>query len=125
MSLAPTSSTGTERAGRRGRHRSRGVRGALDIGTRGMHIHHRSVVGEGGMLGESEEARMEQTTIAIEGMSCGHCVAAVKDALEGLDGVDVREVKVGSATVAYDPDVVSPEKLAQAVEDEGYAARVG
>ena len=68
---------------------------------------------------------MEQATIAIEGMSCGHCVAAVKGALEGLDGVDVREVKVGSATVAYDPDVVSPQKLAQAVEVEGYAARVG
>jgi copper chaperone len=67
---------------------------------------------------------MEQTTIAIQGMSCGHCVAAVKGALGQLDGVQVREVKIGSAQVAYDPQAVTPERIAQAIEDEGYAARV-
>ncbi len=67
---------------------------------------------------------MEQTTIAIQGMSCGHCVAAVKGALGRLDGVQVREVKIGSAQVAYDPAAVTPERIARAVEDEGYAARV-
>ncbi|HEV3051706.1 MAG TPA: cation transporter [Longimicrobium sp.] len=67
---------------------------------------------------------MEQTTIAIEGMSCGHCVAAVKGALGQLDGVQVREVKVGSATVAYDPQTVTVERITQAVEEEGYAAQV-
>lgn len=67
---------------------------------------------------------MEQTTIAIQGMSCGHCVAAVKGALGQLDGVEVQEVKVGSAKVAYDPQAVTPERIAQAIEDEGYAAQV-
>ncbi len=67
---------------------------------------------------------MEQTTIAIQGMSCGHCVAAVKGALGQLDGVEVQEVKVGSAKVAYDPQAVTPERIAQAVTDEGYAAQV-
>lgn len=67
---------------------------------------------------------MEQTTIAIQGMSCGHCVAAVKGALGRLDGVEVREVKVGSAKVAYDPRAVSPERITQAIADEGYAAQV-
>lgn len=67
---------------------------------------------------------MEQTTIAIQGMSCGHCVAAVKGALGQLDGVEVREVKVGSATVAYDPHAVTPERITQAIADEGYAAQV-
>ena len=50
---------------------------------------------------------MEQTTIAIQGMSCGHCVASVKGALGRLDGVEVQEVKVGSATVAYDPQAAT------------------
>ena len=67
---------------------------------------------------------MEQRTIAIQGMSCGHCVAAVKSALTGLDGVQVEEVKVGSARVAYDPQAVSAEQIAKAVEAEGYAAQV-
>ena len=68
---------------------------------------------------------MESTTIGISGMSCGHCVAAVKRALDGLEGVEVREVKVGSATVDYDPRAVSPERIAQAVEDEGYGVESG
>lgn len=67
---------------------------------------------------------MEQTTIAIQGMSCGHCVASVKGALGRLDGVEVQEVKVGSATVAYDPQAVTPEGITQAIAEEGYAAQV-
>lgn len=67
---------------------------------------------------------MEQATIAITGMSCGHCVAGVRRALDQLGGVDVQEVKVGSATVAYDPQAVSPEKIAQAIKEEGYGAQV-
>ncbi len=67
---------------------------------------------------------MEQATIDIQGMSCAHCVAAVKGALGQLDGVQVGEVKIGSAQVAYDPRTVTPERIAQAIEDEGYAARV-
>lgn len=68
---------------------------------------------------------MEKTTIAVEGMSCGHCVASVKGALGRLEGVQVQEVKMGSATVEYDPRAVTPERIAQAVEDEGYPASVG
>lgn len=67
---------------------------------------------------------MKETTIAVEGMSCGHCVAAVKGALQGMDGVEVREVKIGSATVDYDPQSVTPEQIAAAIESEGYAARL-
>lgn len=65
---------------------------------------------------------MTRTSLKIEGMSCGHCVASVKKALERLDGVTVRNVAVGSATVDYDPDVASPAKIAEAVSDAGYAA---
>jgi copper chaperone len=68
---------------------------------------------------------MEQTTIAIQGMSCGHCIASVKGALGRLEGVQVQEVTMGSATVEYDPRAVTPERIAQAVEAEGYPARVG
>ncbi|HEX5581723.1 MAG TPA: heavy-metal-associated domain-containing protein [Gemmatimonadaceae bacterium] len=65
---------------------------------------------------------MSRTTLKIDGMSCGHCVSAVKKALEGLDGVAVESVAVGSATVEYDPAVASPEAIVEAVNDAGYTA---
>ena len=63
---------------------------------------------------------MEQKTIAITGMSCGHCVAGVKRALSEIEGLEVKDVKVGSATVGYDPTEITPERIAQAIEAEGY-----
>ena len=33
-------------------------------------------------------------TISIEGMSCNHCVAHVKEALEGLEGVTSVKVNL-------------------------------
>jgi len=65
---------------------------------------------------------MTRTTLKIDGMSCGHCVASVKKALAELNGVTVENVAVGSAVVSYDPAVASPEKIAEAVGDAGYAA---
>jgi copper chaperone len=65
---------------------------------------------------------MERLDLDVQGMSCGHCVAAVKGALAGLDGVRVDDVQIGSAVVEYDPAAVTPEQIAQAVAAEGYAA---
>jgi copper chaperone len=64
---------------------------------------------------------MDRLTMKIDGMSCGHCVGSVTNALEALDGVDVEHVSIGEATVAYDPGATSPATITQAVEDEGYA----
>lgn len=63
---------------------------------------------------------MERTTLQISGMSCGHCVGAVRQALARLDGVQVEQVAVGSAAVAYDPARITPAQIAAAVEDAGY-----
>ena len=67
---------------------------------------------------------MERKTIKIDGMSCGHCVTAVRSELEKLDGVKVEAVQVGSATVSYDPSRVSTNQLADAVADAGYDANI-
>jgi copper chaperone len=63
---------------------------------------------------------MERVTMNIVGMSCGHCVSAVTKALKSLEGVNVEQVSVGTATVAYDPNATSAAQITQAVEDEGY-----
>jgi copper chaperone len=56
----------------------------------------------------------------IEGMSCGHCVEAVKRALNETEGVEIHEVEIGTAKVNYDPQVTDREKIAAAIADAGY-----
>ena len=59
-------------------------------------------------------------TLQITGMHCGHCVGAVSRALKAVPGVDAADVKVGSATVQFDPGKATADQLAAAVRDEGY-----
>lgn len=63
---------------------------------------------------------MAELELKIAGMSCGHCVNAVREALEELDGVDVRSVEIGSAAVTYDPSRSTPTAIESAIEDAGY-----
>ena len=63
---------------------------------------------------------MERVTLEIDGMSCGHCVRSVDQALKALEGVAVEQVAIGTATVSYDPAATSVDRLRDAVEDEGY-----
>jgi copper chaperone len=56
----------------------------------------------------------------IDGMSCGHCVARVRAALEALPGVTVKEVAIGKATVEVDEATTAPAAIAAAIEDAGY-----
>jgi len=58
--------------------------------------------------------------LEISGMSCGHCVNAVRGALEELDGVEVRKVEIGAASVEYDPSRSSPAAIEHAIADAGY-----
>jgi copper chaperone len=66
---------------------------------------------------------MERVSLRIEGMSCGHCVAGVRRALEAVDGVRAERVEVGSASVAYDPKQTDTARIMRAVEEAGYAVR--
>jgi copper chaperone CopZ len=63
---------------------------------------------------------MTSLTLKIDGMSCGHCVAHVQKALTALDGVDVQDVKIGSASLQYDPAKRTMDEILEAVRDEGY-----
>lgn len=62
------------------------------------------------------------TTLRIDGMSCAHCVKAVRDALAEVPGVQVERVDIGEATVRHDPTVASRDAIADAVRDAGYDA---
>lgn len=64
---------------------------------------------------------MDSMKLKIDGMTCGHCVGAVTRALKGVEGLRVEDVRIGSATVSYDPAAIPADRITQAVEDEGYS----
>lgn len=63
---------------------------------------------------------MTTQTLEIGGMTCGHCLRAVKDALSEMQGVTLDEVRIGKAVVTFDETIVQPEAIAEAVRDAGY-----
>ena len=67
---------------------------------------------------------MERIHLEIDGMSCSHCVGAVKRSLADVQGVSVDSVSVGSADVRFDPTQTRREAILAAVSDAGYPARV-
>lgn len=66
---------------------------------------------------------MAETTLAIEGMSCQHCVMAVKKALGGVPGILESDVQVGSASVRYDEAKVKKEDIESRIEKAGYKVK--
>ena len=64
---------------------------------------------------------MTKLAMKISGMSCGHCVQAVRRALESVPGVSVNDVGIGTASVTFDESTATAQQVQEAVEDEGYA----
>jgi copper chaperone CopZ len=64
------------------------------------------------------------TELSITGMSCGHCVGHVQEALAGLPGVRAEvDLAAGTATVRH-PVAVPVAELLEAVAEAGYDAGV-
>ena len=63
--------------------------------------------------------------LSVEGMMCQHCVAHVKKALEGVEGVEeaVVDLDSNSATAKLSADVAD-QALVNAIVDAGYEAKV-
>ena len=60
------------------------------------------------------------TAYRVEGMSCSHCEAAIRDELERVGGVEAVEIDLGSKQVVvrghFDDSAVRA-----AIDDAGYA----
>ena len=67
---------------------------------------------------------MTSTTYTVSGMTCGHCVAAVKEEISQLPGVDVVEVDLvpgGASAVTVTSDApLSEDAVRNAVDEAGY-----
>ena len=57
--------------------------------------------------------------LKIDGMGCEHCIKSVREALEGINGVKVLDVKIGSAEIEAENDSVLNE-IREKLDDTGY-----
>ena len=60
-----------------------------------------------------------QKSFKINGMSCQHCVMAVKKELQKLNLKNL-EVKIGEAVIEFDEELTSVENVIDAISEAGY-----
>lgn len=65
---------------------------------------------------------IETLNLKVSGMTCANCARTVERTLAGTPGVTkaLVELQGERAYVEYDPNLVKPEVLANAVRDLGY-----
>lgn len=79
----------------------------------------------GAVDASASSAEVVRTHLAVDGMTCGHCVSSVTEELGALDGVtsvDVRLKAGGTSQVMVTSDVeLDPTVIQAAIVEAGYA----
>ena len=60
-------------------------------------------------------------TVKINGMSCQHCVASTKKALEGIDGISNVQVNLDNGEATYDGEI-ERRVIEEAINSIGFEA---
>ncbi|MBJ2239334.1 heavy-metal-associated domain-containing protein [Pseudomonas sp. MF6772] len=60
---------------------------------------------------------------SVEGMTCGHCVRAVTQAVQALDPAASVKVDLGAKEVGVESRLL-PEEVIRVITDEGYSAKL-
>lgn len=60
-----------------------------------------------------------RSTFKVEGMSCQHCVMAVKKEVQKLD-VKFLDVRIGEVIVEFDESYTTHDKIIEAITEAGY-----
>lgn len=65
---------------------------------------------------------MEQATLNVRGMSCGHCVNSIEGAVGKLNGVQSVKVHLneGKVDISFDSNTLSLKEIKDVIEDQGY-----
>ena len=65
---------------------------------------------------------MQNVTLNVQGMSCGHCVKAVESSVGELNGIESVKVNLEEAqvTIAFNEAEVSIETIKETIVEEGY-----
>lgn len=83
-------------------------------------------------LSDSEEEdamadlHVSTTTLSVGGMTCGACTSAVEGAFKDVAGIKHFSISLLSerAVIEHDTQIISPEKLAETIDDVGFDAKV-
>ncbi|WP_144460762.1 copper chaperone CopZ [Siminovitchia fortis] len=65
---------------------------------------------------------MEQVTLNVQGMSCGHCVNSIEGEVGKLKGVQSVKVHLdqGKVDVIFDSNAMNLKEIKDVIEDQGY-----
>lgn len=65
---------------------------------------------------------MQNVTLNVQGMSCGHCVNSVEKSVSALTGVEQVKVNLaeGLVDVTFDETQVSLDQIKETIDDQGY-----
>ncbi|MFD3260272.1 copper chaperone CopZ [Paenibacillus lentus] len=65
---------------------------------------------------------MEQKTLNVKGMSCGHCINSIEGNVGKMNGVGSVKVDLNEGTVqlSFDPSAVSLKEITDVIEEQGY-----
>ncbi|NHJ86979.1 MAG: copper-translocating P-type ATPase [Asgard group archaeon] len=76
-------------------------------------------------MSDSDETTKKTIKIGVTGMTCAACSSAVERVLTKTEGVNTAAVSLATndAVVSFDPNLVSEDKLVDAIESIGYGVR--
>jgi copper chaperone len=63
---------------------------------------------------------MKTQALAIQGMSCGHCLNAVNRAISSIPGARAISVRIGRADIEFDENLITPNRIAEVISAAGY-----
>nr|POF17021.1 putative copper-transporting atpase hma5 [Quercus suber] len=72
------------------------------------------------------ESGISTTTLHVGGMTCGACTSAVEGAFKDMAGIKSFSISLLSerAVIEHSTSLISPEKLAELIEDTGFEAEI-
>ncbi|MGB8954582.1 MAG: cation transporter [Tumebacillaceae bacterium] len=63
---------------------------------------------------------MNTLVLNVEGMTCGHCKAAVEGAVKKAGAEGQVDLAAKTVTVEFNPENVTESKIREAIADQGY-----
>ncbi|WP_066186508.1 MULTISPECIES: copper chaperone CopZ [Gracilibacillus] len=65
---------------------------------------------------------MQNITLKVQGMSCGHCVSSIEGNVGEMTGVESVKVHLedGKVDVTFEAGQVNEQDIIEVIEDQGY-----
>ena len=63
---------------------------------------------------------MQNVKLNVQGMSCGHCVNSIQNALKDVGANGKADLSSKTVLVEYNEEKLSLEKIKETIEEQGY-----